>query len=105
MTTRAQQIEEAARFVLARIDSGWSHGAEKMLEADTKNYFATVGNSYPVTKAIALVTSETKRELDTQVPRVVVYARWALVIAFLLAQAVPFGLVGYAAYKDLKITT
>ncbi len=35
MTTRAQQIEEAARFVLARIDSGWSHGAEKMLEADT----------------------------------------------------------------------
>jgi len=93
------------RPFLSKIIKGKSEVPQQLLDADIKNFFATIGNSYPPPRAISLVASETKRELDTQVPRVVTYARIVLVLIFLLAQAVPFGLVGYAAYKDLRVNT
>ena len=42
--------------------------------------------------------------LEAQTPKVVTKAwRWITVL-FLLVQMIPFGLIGYAAYADLKST-
>lgn len=74
-----------------------------VLTADIRRYFATVGNTYPTGNAISLVSSEVKKELTAKLPRVVKVLRIQLVLLFLLAQAFPFGLVGLAAYRDLKV--
>ncbi|MEO8615240.1 MAG: hypothetical protein ABI600_08880 [Luteolibacter sp.] len=76
-----------------------------VLTADIRHYFATVGNTYPTANAISLVSSEVKKELTAKLPRVVTVLRIQLVLLFLVAQAFPFGLVGWAAYRDLKIHT
>lgn len=91
------------RQFLSLIIQGKAEVPQDVLQADIKNYFATVSKSYPPPRGIALVAEEMRRELDVQVPRVVTYARITLVILFLLAQSLPFGLVAWAAYKDLKI--
>lgn len=98
----ADHFKKSRQF-LSLIIQGKAEVPQDVLQADIKNYFATVSKSYPPPRGIALVAEEMRRELDIQVPRVVTYARVTLVILFLLAQSVPFGLVAWAAYKDLKI--
>lgn len=94
-----------SRPFLGLMLQGKTEVPRQVLDTDVKNYFATVAKSYPTQKAIALVAGEMRRGLDQQVPRVVTYARTALVALFLLCQAVPFGLVAWASYKDIKIIT
>jgi len=93
------------RQFLSLIIQGKAEVPQEILQADIKIYFATVSKSYPPPRGISLVGDEMRQQLDLQVPKVVTYARVVLVIAFLLAQAVPFGLVAWAAYKDIKIIT
>lgn len=74
-----------------------------ILASDIHKHFATVGNSYPTNNAISLVGREVKNELVAKLPRVVRVLRLQLIVLFLVAQAIPFGLVGWAAYSDLKV--
>lgn len=59
-------------------------------------------NPYPPERAIDLAAGLIRQGLVEQLPRVVALSRIGLFIAFLLLQSIAFGLVGYAAYRDLK---
>lgn len=60
------------------------------------------GAVYPLVRATDVARDEVNKELVRQAPRVVAVARVWLVILFFIAQAVPFGFIGWAAYQDLK---
>ena len=77
----------------------------QVLDADVRNYFALEpGSSYPVGRAINLVAHEIQQGLDDQLPRLVTIYRLLAVSLFVVVQLIPFGLVGLAAYHDLKTT-
>ena len=59
--------------------------------------------NYPPERAIGLAVEQIHAGLIAQVPRLVTISRMLAVILFFLAQAVPFGLVGWAAYRDIKV--
>ncbi len=94
---------DVARPFLSLILHGQTDVPTLVLDADVKNYFATVAKTYPAPMAVALVGKEIKKGLDEQVPRVVVIARRFAIGGFALAQLIPFMLVGLAAYKDIKV--
>lgn len=93
------------RPFLSKIVQAHTDLPSQVLDADVKNYFATVSKSYPPPRAISLVASEMKKQLDAQVPRVVSIFRLLAVGLFLVVQFIPFGLVGIAAYQDIKVRT
>jgi hypothetical protein len=73
---------------------------------DQRNWFGqNQGSTYDLSRAVDLATSEIKMGLIPQTPRVILVARILAVVGLILAQAVPFGLIARAAYKDLKVTT
>ena len=78
----------------------------KIVKDDVESYFKNNNNhTYPQERAIDLAAEHIKTQLIQQAPRVVTLSRIGLVIAFLLVQFIPFGLIGYAAYKDIRVTT
>ena len=77
----------------------------QIMESDINSYFAAGNSTYPNARGITLVAREIKSGLDTQVPRVVTLARGICIGLLMLFQLVPFGLVGIAAYKDIKTVT
>ncbi|SRR6266481_1626337 len=68
---------------------------------DERQWFAT-HPVYPAERAIDLAASQIKLGLDSQVPRVVYLSRLSLVLFFFVIQTVPFGIIGWAAYVDIK---
>lgn len=75
----------------------------KIVKDDVEAYFKTgVNHSYPQERAIDLAASHIKTQLAEQAPRVVTLSRIGLIVAFLLVQLIPFGLIGYAAYTDIR---
>jgi len=72
---------------------------------DVDSWFQAKRDSYPLSQAVALAASQIRSKLDSQTPRVVYVSRFTLFGIFFVAQAVPFGLIGYAAYQDLKVMT
>lgn len=94
-----------ARPFLSMIVRAKTEIPSALLDADVKNYFATVSKSYPPTRGISLVAREMKRQLGEQVPRVITVFRSIAIGLLLLVQFLPFGLVGIAAYRDLKVHT
>lgn len=75
-----------------------------VVDRDVNSFFAAnPGSLYPFERAVDLATTEIKSNLQAQTERVVLIARMILVILFLFAQMIPFGIIGYAAYKDLRI--
>ena len=93
------------RPYLSKITSASPDIPREVLRQDIRQYFATVGNTYPTDKAIDLVGREIRDGLEVKLPRVVQVLRVQLIALFLIAQFVPFGLVGWAAYRDLRATT
>jgi hypothetical protein len=78
----------------------------QVISADTDHYFAThPGGIYSMGNAVDLAAKYIKSGLDAQVPRVVTVSRTLIVILFLLVQAIPLGLIGLAAYRDVKVIT
>lgn len=69
---------------------------------DRKSYLG--GGSYPANRYFIVAAREILRDLEPQTPRVVGSARRWLAVFFLLAQAIPFSVIGWAAYRDLKET-
>jgi hypothetical protein len=59
--------------------------------------------NYPPARAIEIAAIQIKQGLEPQVPRVVYLSRVAVSILFLLVQAVPFGLIAWSAYRDIKV--
>ena len=74
-----------------------------IVENDVRRWFALGNHVYPAEQAITLVARKIKEQLDSQTPRVVKLARLAAVLALLVCQAVPFSLIGWAAYRDIRV--
>jgi hypothetical protein len=75
---------------------------KSLVEGDVNAWFVQGKNIYPAERAISLVAEETHRQLRNNLENLVAYARGALLLLFGAAQAITFGLIAYAAYKDLK---
>lgn len=58
--------------------------------------------TYPVSRAIEIAATQVRAGLTPQVPRVIYLSRIVVSCLFLLIQAVPFGLIGWAAYRDIR---
>jgi hypothetical protein len=79
---------------------------EGTLVADENNFFARTPTAlYPAERATSLTADQIKRRLDPETPKAVESARLILTACFLLAQAIPFLWIGFAAYRDLKVST
>jgi len=59
---------------------------------------------YDLSGAVNLAAAHIQQGLTQQIPRFVLTLRVFLIAFFMLIQAIPFGIIGYSAYKDLKIT-
>lgn len=90
------------RPYLSSIASAKAEIPRDVLRDDIRLHFATIGNTYPTDKAISLVGREIRQELEVRLPRVVKVLRVQLLMLFFLCQLIPFGLVGWAAFSDLK---
>jgi hypothetical protein len=93
------------RPFLSKILQAHTEVPSRVLDADVNAFFAKGGAIYDAGDAVALVAKNIKSQLDEQVPRVVTMFRLFAVGLFLCVQLIAFGLVGFAAYKDLKVAT
>jgi len=57
---------------------------------------------YPPSRAIEIAATQIKEGLQPQVPRIITLSRLAVATLFVLMQAIPFGLIGWAAHRDIK---
>lgn len=69
---------------------------------DTTEWFQT-NPTYPPERAIDLAANQIKEGLEPQAPRVILLSRAAVGAFFVIVQAIPFGLIGWAAYTDIKV--
>jgi hypothetical protein len=60
---------------------------------------------YPLDHGVDIAADLFQRNLESQTSKVVTKARRWITVLFLLVQMIPFGLIGYSAYKDLQYTT
>lgn len=65
----------------------------------------TPDGRYRYKAALVHVAHAIESDLSPKVPRVVVWSRAALVVAFLLIQAMAFGLVGWLGQIDIQVKT
>lgn len=77
--------------------------SNELIRKDMNYYFKKEGNIYPLERAVQLASNQIMTELLKKTPRVVRVARTILFLIFVLVQTIPFGIIGYFAYKDLKI--
>jgi hypothetical protein len=79
--------------------------SRNLIVDDTALFFSrqTDNAPYPLSRAIEIARKEVYRKLAERTLRVVTIGRWVLFGLFLCAQAIPFGMVGWAAYRDLKV--
>lgn len=75
---------------------------EETIFKDTAEWFET-NPTYPPSRAIEIAATQIKEGLEPQVPRVLYMSRGAVAVLFVLVQAIPFGLIGWAAYRDIKV--
>jgi hypothetical protein len=77
---------------------------DALIYNDVNAFFAShPGGTYDNGRAVNLAGEEIKSRLDPETPKAVLYARLILTACFLLAQAVPFLWIGFAAYRDLQV--
>jgi len=89
---------------LDRILPSGSRISKEMIKKDMDDYFRTEGDLYPMQRAVDLASLQIRNELLQKTPRVVFLGRTMLIMLFLLVQLIPFGIIGYCAYQDLKIS-
>ena len=78
--------------------------SEEEVNNDITDYFRQhTGEMYPLNRAIEISARYIREELLEQSPQTVKKTRWILILLFLVVQMIPFGTIGYFAYKDLKI--
>ncbi len=59
--------------------------------------------NYPPVRAIEIAARQIKEGLEPQVPRIIYLSRITVAALFILLQLIPFGLIGWAAYRDIKV--
>jgi hypothetical protein len=59
---------------------------------------------YPSQRAIGVASAEIWRSLELKLPATARRTRIILVASFLAAQTIPLSLIGYGAYKDVKVS-
>ena len=75
----------------------------EIIAADVNRFFKTNrGETYPLEQGFVLAIDQISSDLQSQCGRIVRVSRFWLVLIFLLVQLIPFGTIGYLAYKDLK---
>nr|VFJ99707.1 MAG: hypothetical protein BECKLFY1418A_GA0070994_11045 [Candidatus Kentron sp. LFY] len=79
-----------------------SEQAKKALITDIEQLFATGVASYAAEQGVDLTSTMIRNALKAQAPRVIIISRIILIIAFLLIQALVFGLLARAALADIK---
>nr|VFK38898.1 MAG: hypothetical protein BECKSD772F_GA0070984_10309 [Candidatus Kentron sp. SD]VFK43185.1 MAG: hypothetical protein BECKSD772E_GA0070983_10239 [Candidatus Kentron sp. SD]VFK78969.1 MAG: hypothetical protein BECKSD772D_GA0070982_10315 [Candidatus Kentron sp. SD] len=79
-----------------------SEQAEKTVIADMERLFSTGAPFYDLDQAVELTSTMIWSALKAQAPRVIIISRIILIIAFLLIQALVFGLLARAALADIK---
>jgi len=75
------------------------------VEKDAEKFWTEHPNvPYPVTNAVKVAAIEIWSGLKSKLPGTAYKMRMILVLLFLLSQLVPFSLISYGAYVDLKVT-
>ncbi|MEX2264244.1 MAG: hypothetical protein WD696_19980 [Bryobacteraceae bacterium] len=59
--------------------------------------------NYPPSRAIEIAATQVRDGLNPQAPRVIYLSRLSVAGLFILIQLIPFGLIGWAAYRDIKV--
>lgn len=78
--------------------------SEDDIKEDIRTFFlSNPGQRYPLVRAVSIAAKHIRENLLEQSPETVWKTRLILVLLFLVVQLVPFGIIGYFAYKDLKI--
>lgn len=81
-----------------------SENTPEAIQKDMERHFANNKNqSYIITNGIEIAAENLKESLFEQAPKVVKVSRILLVLLFFVVQLIPFGVISYSAYKDLKI--
>lgn len=105
-TSSAIQNFRAGHPFLSKVLKVRSDIPSVIVDRDVNSFFkANPGSLYPFERAVDLATAEIKSNLQSQTVRLVVIGRSILVILFIFVQLIPFSVIGYAAYTDLRITT
>lgn len=104
--TEAVQHFKKAHSYLNKILWAEENVPAQVIRDDIENFFKeNPGDVYSTEEAVNLAAKLINQGLEPQVPRVVTIYRIVTITLFFLVQSIPFGLIGYSAYKDLKITT
>jgi hypothetical protein len=61
------------------------------------------GESYDAAKAVSIAAQTIRGQLALQTPRTVVFSRLVLALLYLLVLAIPLSVIGWAAYKDIRV--
>lgn len=86
---------------------GWFLKADEgvpaeIIAADQNAWFRShPGGVYPLERGFQLGINQINTQLREQTGRIVIVTRTWLILLFLLVQLIPFGSIGYMAYKDL----
>lgn len=74
-----------------------------LVQKDMTDFFAKGNKVYMIDDGIQIAANSLKDSLFEQAPRVVKVSRILLVILFVFVQLIPFSIISYSAYKDLRI--
>lgn len=79
---------------------------ERIVTDDVLDFYRQKPNepTYPMERAVALAAGVVQGEMEIETPRVATVARRTIGLLFLLIQGSLFGLIGYAAYRNLTVT-
>ncbi|KIE59312.1 hypothetical protein A946_00945 [Methylacidiphilum kamchatkense Kam1] len=77
----------------------------RALLQDMNAFFQSSPQVYPVDRALKIVTYYLISILDSQMGRLVVLSRSILALLFVVFQLIPFSLIGWAAYQDIRVRT
>ncbi len=77
--------------------------AEVLKDSISSFFYEHPGSMYQAENAVTLVSNIIKDELVAQIPRFMRIVKTIIIFLFLIIELIPFSLIGYAAYNDLKI--
>lgn len=95
---------KSKRPVLSLILSARGRKAQEVVNAEMEDYF----EKYPKMDPKFIIDKGgdvIRRDLDQQIPKIVPYARTGLILVFLFFQAIPFGIIAIASYRDIRVHT
>lgn len=74
-----------------------------LIAADVESFFRSgKGRTYPLEQGFVLAVEKISSDLQAQCGRIVRVCRGWLLLLFLMVQLIPFGVIGYLAYRELR---